>query len=385
MGATYYFNRDHRILYSDGALQDYATELSVGVQGGVTLDQDLATPIDIMNSSGFVDVSVPIDTSGDQWVFSMGSSSVGNVRFEISLLPDGALTVYTQSTTAGNASAAYLAPKDGQQGVARRVRIFWNFETGTPRTVWNGWSDTAVVADGGTMTSVDQIGIGYLRAFGGIRPFGGEVHQICIWQTPLTDAALLGQVKFWKSGHPLHVIGDSFNNGGVFRSYIDKGVDGSGRHAFSSQDGVGGTDIVAHAVRYALTPEYYDATLVINDGGLQSYGTNVTAIADMVARMPHARWLYMEPNPVYLDGTTERDDWNAEVDAIRAYCGPEHFCDTLAGMQAAGDGLTNDNADVAGDIWPRSLLDVDLIHPIDAGQAVLGDIAYNKMFANGYI
>lgn len=375
--AVYYVDMDTQEVFRDGAYRPFS---DLTLIGGNRYTHDLDTGLDMATSSGYIEISVDATPVGDVNPFTMSNGNSAN-RFEAWNQSDGSTRLYDS----GRADFVPATFTDGGGGNARwtRYRMFWNYDEGSVRQVWNGYSEASSVATSVAMPLLDEIGIGYNRQFGGFI-FDGTVHKICIFDTSKTRAQLLPFVLRERTQKPFHWLGDSFLNSGQIRHDFEDLLAARGQYYFASEDQVGSTSLTQQAVRYASTTEYHDSTLIIVDGGLLADDSSVAALTSIVGNINHDRWLYVQSNPILATGVGDRPNWDDEDAAILAYCGASHYLETKSVMQAASSG-GDDDTDVANDIWPRSLLEVDVTHPNAAGQLLLAQTIYNRVLAEGWL
>jgi hypothetical protein len=219
----------------------------------------------------------------------------------------------------------------------------------------------------------------------GVPATGVDVKSITIWPTAFSDAQLYRYNRGGSSlSPPVHLIGDSF----LEFHFVKEGIISNTLTGYVpiSQDGVGSTTLAQQATRFEATPLWWDATLVIVDGALELDGQSaIEAINRMVSKLTHNRFLYVQSNPIHPIGDSRRTDWVANQGAIRGFFGEEHYLETLAPLQALGDGGANDNADIAAGIWPRSLRG-DATHLTQATRSgAYADLIYAKLDANGWL
>lgn len=191
--------------------------------------------------------------------------------------------------------------------------------------------------------------------------------------------------------NPVHVLGDSFVAQGQYPERLENFTKDDGFIMYT-EDGVGGVAFVepdgtGHAQRFDETPQYYDSTLIIVDGGFEyDHGeTEIkTAIADILGHLTHTRYLLVEPNPLNVVGSNKRDLWVEGMTWIMEAIDPTHFVPTLEAMYAANDGSSDDLSDVSTGLWPRSLT-ADGTHPNADGKAVYSKAMYGAAVDKGYL
>jgi hypothetical protein len=84
-----------------------------------------------------------------------------------------------------------------------------------------------------------------------------------------------------------------------------------------------------------INSRHWDDTLVIMDGGFDGDGpTAMLALTQMLRRLTHDRWLYVQSNPqVGISTGSTRTDWETRDALMRAFCG-DRYVPTLARMQS---------------------------------------------------
>jgi hypothetical protein len=220
--------------------------------------------------------------------------------------------------------------------------------------------------------AASEAGLGYRIVFNDW-PFKGAVRRVVFWPRKLSDDEL---TAFYLDGDGtnLHLLGDSFATAAALAALHTALIE---ERRTISLDGVGGSSLAQQAARFAATPQYWDRTLLIIDGGLDdTAAAAIAAIDDMAGRLTHGRWAYMQPAPgPNAIGSPERATWDAAQAAIRAHVGEARYIETLPALQAAADGSANDLADVAAGLTPRSLRS-DSVHETAAGTAIrMGAVA----------
>ncbi len=193
------------------------------------------------------------------------------------------------------------------------------------------------------------------------QPAFGWMENITFWPDAKTQAEMQALALTPSSGN-IHLLGDSF----VQQTSLD-----ALRHTMMDQyrvysfDGVGGSSLASHKIRFDATPDKYDRILLIWDGGLtDSEQEAIDAIDGMVAHLTGSQWAYIEP-----DGSIDDTKLANIVSHINTTYGTGHYIPTLAALQAANDGTAGDLADVAAGLVPGSLRS-DSIHLNDAGQQI---------------
>lgn len=199
---------------------------------------------------------------------------------------------------------------------------------------------------------------------------------------------------------PVHFLGDSFLNGNTTPEMVMQKIQTYGYIPYSV-DGVGGSAMTSQALRFASPyTQWWNSTLVVVDGGPTDTPSDaVASLQNEVGHLTHNDWVIVQGSPQeYLPGSAERINYDAVMAALQGYAGA-HWLPTLAPVTntnpALGavyhDGSANDLADIANNIWPRSLRS-DGIHPGDtvnangwSGKMALSDIIYKGMKARGYL
>jgi len=209
---------------------------------------------------------------------------------------------------------------------------------------------------------------------------------------------------------PVNFVGDSFLNGARVLEQVLQRSSPSGYVAYSN-DGEGGTTLFQQRDRmiaYAGTEfeKWYASTLVVVDGFLEIGGANaILALNAMAALLSHNRWVYVQSTPAFnLPGSAARITYDADMAAIEAGIGA-HYLPTLAPIintdpmagevyyDVGGPSEADDLADIANQLWPRSLqVAPGDFHPSEvpnsagwSGAAALGDIIYKGLVARGYL
>ena len=375
--AVLFIDFENDVYFWDGA---YHSLSDLTDNGDGTFDLDLSTGLDMGNLSGFVEVTNPETPVLDQTCF--GLSNASNQRFEVATSDGTELRVYDSASAAYSASA--FDNGGGSNSQWKRFRCAWNFEAGQKKLVVNGFSESDTNnTNAAANTGLDLVGIGYRRWFDA-NPFLGTVHKVCIINAVKTAIELRDLNRQGPEYYGVHWLGDSFLNAGNIRNDFDELVLPTGKYVFSSTDQVGGTSLTQQATSYGSTSEYYDQTLIIVDGGLTADDSSVAALTSISGDHNNDRWLYVQSNPTEATGVGNRPDWDDEDAAILAYCGAEHYLETLTTLQANGDGSSQDNTDIANDIIPSSLR-ADATHLNAAGQAIVGELVYNRVVAEGWL
>lgn len=213
---------------------------------------------------------------------------------------------------------------------------------------------------------------------------GIALQSITLWGAPMTEAQLVAANEH-SPYPPLHFLGDSFLTHGQFRMPLKTTVDATGNFVTMTQDGIGGTTLTQQNVRFQNTPQAWGSTLIVVDGALEVTGAQaITELTSMVGSLTHDRWAYMQSNPINPIGDSRRTDWIAYDAAIRAFCGPEHYIETLPTMLASGNGSTADNNKIALGQWPTSIC-TDGVHPFGDGYSILVGLIRAHCQAQGWL
>ncbi|MGR3802314.1 phage head spike fiber domain-containing protein [Marinibacterium profundimaris] len=178
-------------------------------------------------------------------------------------------------------------------------------------------------------------------------------------------------------------IGDSFLNGDLLPIETMALVEPNGLIPHET-DGVGGSNLQQQATRFAgADPAMYERTLVIMDGGLtDSAAQAMAAIDDMVGRLGHDRWIYVQPAPFSAPDAGMLQTWAD----IRDHVGEAHYVPTWEGALALSDGSPEDEARVADGLWPLSLTESETdFHANAAGRSYLAAQIHAKLLARGDI
>lgn len=224
---------------------------------------------------------------------------------------------------------------------------------------------------------------------------GLPIKRIAFWGRALSEAEMFTISRFGRPG--ILFSGDSFVAGGNLRQEFVKTVEALGKGPVAvAYDGVGGTGLTAHALRYASRPEFWPEYLVIMDGGFET-GDGIAAakaaIDSYLSNLTHDNWVFIEPNPLNALGTPQRDEWNdfffgaADNTGARElynYIGADHYIKTYDAMLAAGDGSTEDNAAIASGLWPESTTG-DGTHLNDKGLAIFAGLIADYAEAKSWV
>jgi hypothetical protein len=319
-------------------------------------------------------------------VFSaIGSGSPGD-SFSASVLShDTSVNSRAARLFSRSATQVHAANPIGNAGLQTGVgRALYSWAVGRqPRAAALGGASltfgTSQTAAAGAPTT---LALGY-RLFAADEYLRGYVRRVTYWAADASAAWIQAQAAI----APLtcHILGDSF----VMAVPIQTLAQSTWVAQFRvvTADGVGGSTLTQQATRYLASSSTVKAkTLVILDGGLDTdTATSIAAIDAITAAAGHGRWLYVEPSPAeQAAGTPGRIAWDATVAAIRAHVGEDHYVETLSRALSLGDGGPDDLADIANNIWPRSLRS-DSIHPTNTGwMSVIGTQLAAKFAAMGW-
>ncbi|RWO34742.1 MAG: hypothetical protein EOS10_00110 [Mesorhizobium sp.] len=307
-----------------------------------------------------IDYETDPAASAASYPFALDNNGTVRIEFELQSLAGGSVNIlrlYNNPPGSNyNASNTYTAGQAGRQRFCVVAR------EGQPAII--GLNGNTVVTTGsniGVTTAINRASFFYRARFNdGVT----TATKLAVRAFPRAlSATEVEAVMAQGDEPPVHLIGDSFLNSNSLSNEVR--LDLTDTYRMWSQDGVGGSTLVEQAARFALTPRYWDSTLVIMDGGLSDTSAEaIAAIADMVSRLSHDRWFYMEPGygTDQIAGSANRIAQDAKVAAIKAAY-PGHFVPTLDAIQALNDGSPEDLDDVnVSDIWPRSLRS-DALHP----------------------
>jgi len=377
--------------YWDGAVKTL-DDLSVSSNGGYYLDYGF----------GFTDTAVValdfehVQNTATGTVFSWTSGySAGNrIEFKVNNGPlDRGLTCYIKPLSGGSADSQTLTLNSISGDIytvgSGRHRVLVKLIN---ETLVNFQPDNGSSRNGdkivGTLSTPTRLGFGN-RAWAPGDPddpyTNGNLRSVTIYNTNPSDAQtnVIGQRGYTM---PIHLLGDSFlNNYKIFAELMGL-TKGLGYISYS-QDGVGSSTITEQAARLASNnPKWHDSILVISDFGFDGTSADaITAIESMLSALGHNKWVYLEPAPAEDDGTAARDTWNAKVSDMRTYCGT-HFVDTLSVALANGDDSTEDNAEIAKELWPLSLkTSLTDFHPSALGEQLIAEIIRDALSARGWL
>lgn len=328
------------------------------------------------------------NSSSQTWVvLPTGSASSGVTRAWQGLIgAPNAITSYNMQAFGADAQSSGLTT---YAGINRTV--FSVPSNGYSKALWSNGR----MVDGTGLNGAIAEPSGLLH-FGrdpinGALPTNTTLRSVTLWKRALT-AADMRKANNSAGVRPLHLLTDSFGTHGVLLMELKRLAETDGRILGWSQDAVGSKNLEDHATRFFSRPDYHDSTLVIIDGsneldgvGAPSPGAaSIAAIRSMTRRLTHARYVYVQPNPIHPTGDSRRTAWDADQAAILADLTADRYCAVLAGMQAAGDNSTEDNADIANGLWPRSTRG-DPTHLNDPGAVVFGGLVYDWLEAKGWL
>lgn len=208
------------------------------------------------------------------------------------------------------------------------------------------------------------------------------LHKIIAIPTAFAQAGLRNFNRGFGAGYPIHFIGDSYLNSHVTEEGVLDLIDESTYYPIS-QDGVGGSTLAEQAARFALTPEFWDATLVIVHGFEGSPTEGLEAVQEMVGRLSHDRWLLCQSNFVFPIGDPQRTPV-AEFDTLAAAYAGDNYVEMFSVFAANGDESPEDDDAIADGLWPPSLLS-DAVHANEAGQLLYSSEIYAKLVSNGFL
>lgn len=322
-----------------------------------------------------------------QTLFALhGSSSSTRSRFELYTDNNGAIKLYhnyyngTALVTVGDLQTSYVTTHPvtltrRRKGVARYADgQYSRAASGTA-----GVSSTTAfgVAPVGYRWSASAIGY---RAWDNSNyALATNIKRLVYWPAALSDTALLARAKISTKTN-LHMLGDSFSTSSLCGSVRD-----SLTPDFRSfrVDGVGGSTMSAQATRWAATPQFYDHTLVSMDGSGPDEDVPTVylpKLAEIVSRLTHNRWLYIEGGINRLwtpEQVAAKRALYAQIQA--AY--PNNFVPTYDYMRANGTGSTLGAN--GGEVWPANCYADDL-HPNTEGNTVLGARIASVLMARGW-
>lgn len=247
------------------------------------------------------------------------------------------------------------------------------------KSIWsNGEMLQTTATDAALAAPVGRlINFGREAFTGGSKASNVTMRKFTLWMRELSEPymRLANNISLTR---PIHLLGDSFLNTGQILMRLKASAEAAGHIIGWSQDGVGGSTLAEQATRFALSPGAWGSTLVIVDGATELDGPgSVAAIQDMVSRLTHDDWVYVQSNPINPLGDSRRDDWQATQDAILAYAGADHYVETLAPMIAA------DTTNEAQGLWGPTMTG-DLTHPTNpAGYDVFAGIIEDALIARG--
>jgi hypothetical protein len=273
-----------------------------------------------------------------------------------------------------------------------RVVVNWRFGTEATMQIggfhvslgtWAG-SWAAMMERSGLAFWYNSSGSNYLNSAN-----TGRLRRITVFKNRQSDAwGLAKSLETTKSN--LHYLGDSFvqvgselQTGNVLRRTINDTFRGT------SFDGIPGTNLTQQADRFDLTPQYWGRQVVIINGSADLFSAAAlnTAYDRIAAHCTLRPPIYVQPNigsgTDNYTGQPVRVTWDAVEAGVLSHVGSDYYIPLLAGMQAAGNGSPEDNADIANGIWPRSLTG-DGLHPNATGAAAMAGIIRDFLYARGW-
>lgn len=213
------------------------------------------------------------------------------------------------------------------------------------------------------------------------------LHAAAIWDRQLTEAELQEYGKWNDYGiRPIHFEGDSFLNNHHLMEAVAVQMIPYG-YIPLSQWGKGGTSIEEAAERWAITPDHYDCTLLLMEGGFDGARSDdptpftdydiIAAIRDMVDRLDgHEQWAWV--------GSVRNDSGRVEREELVERFAREHYIGTMEWCQSYAADATEYDALVAAGEIPASLR-ADTIHLNAAGNQAFARRIVSWMQAHGYL
>ena len=289
-----------------------------------------------------------------------------------SLPADAAIAFYKDDVLV---LATDIAPTSGSYNL--KVVLTCAATAGSP-TFWVGL--------GILSTSTGDLTLSNVRIYESRLPMANEDTLGTLVET--TGAAIYkARIGHYGPLHQAYWLGDSFLGNNILPVSFARLVS-QYEHFGYIRDGVGGSSLAAQAVRFAdaiaADATVADRTLIIMDGGLTDTAeAAITAIDDMVSRLTHDRWLFIQSTPFYENnGDGIQEKWAA----LETHVGAEHWVSTYEEAQAANDGSPEDLAEIARGLWPLSLKSsASDQHPNQDGKDLLAELAYAKALSNGYL
>ncbi|MEO9933122.1 fibronectin type III domain-containing protein, partial [Rhodopirellula bahusiensis] len=218
----------------------------------------------------------------------------------------------------------------------------------------------------------------------------GNVHRFFAQSGTFTDSEA-ADIHKDGVGLPVHILGDSFV-GFTSPTLPSALVESASELGFLyvSDDGVGGSNLTEQLARYTADTDgtVYDRTLIVADGALETAAQTQQEVLDVLEDMQdlldgHARFIYLESNPVHPIGDSRRITWEAYITAIKAEIGGDYE-ETLNVMQCR-HGDTTDDIDAVGDgLYPDSMTS-DGTHLNATSALVWGDIMRSALLQRGYL
>ena len=281
-----------------------------------------------------------------------------------------------------------VSPASSYQGSnTRRRRALVRYADGATLKVATGTASNASgtnfgVAPAGSRWSAN--GLMY-RQWDSAQYFvSANLKRLIYWPQSISDAANLKRaLKTRKSN--IHMLGDSFVNVVSSAPRLLNAIVSNLTTDYRDvrQDGVGGSTISQQATRWASTPQFYDHTLIIMDGsGPDEDMTSVylPKIAEIVGRLSHQRWLYVQGGINRLWTPTEVNAMLAKHAQVQAAY-PENFVATYDYMRANGTGSTTGAN--GGAVWAADNYGDDL-HTSAMGDTNLGACIAAELTSRGW-
>lgn len=337
------------------------------------------------------------------------SWSDGSQRVELEVFDAGAgrktTRLYSPMTTPEYAYPRYSHPDDTGtlDGVGRR-RVQFALKAGEyVRAMADDYlmatDDHTVLA---ALTQPTRIRFGGRARFQDQPLVNGTLYRVTIWPTARTQAQMDAHAVNGVAGS-YHLDGDSFLNLHKVEDQIAILHKARG-YIGKSQNNLGGTSISQHVTRLLTVPKWLASKIVIVEGGFDGTAADAqTALNTLQANLSHSYWALTESAPQFqLPGSPGRTTFDGYMTSMAAYCGADHWIPTLAPLRNTNagsgtvyhDGSANDLADIANQLWPRSLQadpGVDF-HPGStpnsagwSGQEALAHVIYLWMVSKGWL
>ena len=265
------------------------------------------------------------------------------------------------------------AQNDGLMTFEGINRSIWSIPSGAKgRSLWSGGAGFLGVNANGSIAAPVTLHFGRSPATGALDTTVTQ-RVYTIFTQALTATELRRANDLSLSRRPIWLLGDSALTHGQFLVVAKNAMDDIAVISWG-QDGVGTTTLTQQAVRFASTPQAYDAMVIFAEMSNEVDGpASIAAINDAIGRLSHDYWMYMEPNPINPIGDSRRDDWEIVQAAILAEYGASRICLRLEVMMAAGDGSAGDKARIANGLYPETI-SADGTHLTNAGRLVDGAI-----------